>query len=149
MQLLRRPTAIARFGLNRYSLPIRNYSIAQTMFLQYFKMVFSTLRLLAAAIAIQAACLTLGASESTPSFQKPHHVLKLTLNEYSVLNESEVDGLLKYGGSGDFQVTMAKEGNDVTWTVTIDNPRLMELLGIFVAEKTVKLVQGLDPNNIR
>jgi hypothetical protein len=118
------------------------------MFLQYFKMVFSTLRLLAAAIAIQAACLTLGASESTPSFQKPHHVLKLTLNEYSVLNESEVDGLMKYGGSEDFQVTMAKEGNDVTWTVTIDNPRLMELLGIFVGEKTVKLVQGLNPNSI-
>jgi len=122
--------------------------MALTVFMQYFRMVFSTLRLLAAVIALHAACLTLGASESTPSFKNPHHVLKLTWNEYSILNESEADGLLKYGGSGHFQVTMAKEGNDVTWTVTMDNPRLMELLGIFVGEKTVKLVQGLNPNSI-
>jgi hypothetical protein len=78
----------------------------------------------------------------------PHYVLKLTLNEFSILNAAEVDGLIKYGGSGDFQLKMAKDGNDVTWTVTIDNPRLMELLGIFVGEKTVKLVQGLNPNSI-
>lgn len=122
--------------------------MALTMFLQYFKMFVSTLRLLAAVIVIHAACLTLGASESTPSFKNPHQVLKLTANEYSILNEAEADGLLKYGGSGDFQVTMAEVGNEVTWTVTIDNPRLMELLGIFVGEKTVKLVQGLDPNSL-
>jgi hypothetical protein len=30
----------------------------------------------------------------------------------------------------------------------VDNPRLMELLGIFVGEKTMKLVQSLDPNNL-
>jgi hypothetical protein len=127
---------------------MRNQLMALTMFMKAFKMVFATLRLLAAVIGIQAACLTLGASESVPSFKNPHQVLKLTSNEYSILNESEADGLLKYGGSGDFQVTMAKEGNDVTWTVTLDNPRQMELLGIFVGEKTVKLVQGLDPDSI-
>jgi hypothetical protein len=118
------------------------------MFQQYFKVVFLILRLLMVVVAIHAAGLTLGASESTPSFKNPHYVLKLTWNEYSILNEAEADGLLKHGGSGDFQVTMAKEGNNVAWTLTIDNPRLMELLGIFVGEKTVKLVQGLDPNSI-
>ena len=112
------------------------------------KYLLLALRLLVAALAISAGCLTLDASESITSFKTPHHILKLTLNEYSILNASEVDGLIKYGGSGDFQVTMAKEGNEVTWTVTIDNPRLMELLGIFVGEKTVKLVQGLNPNSI-
>ena|ERR1017187_1054571 len=106
-------------------------------------------------LILLTACITLSLSsvitadvgESSPS-SKVHYLLKLTLNEFSILNASEVEGLLKYGGSGDFQLQMAKEGNDVTWTVTIDNPRLMELLGIFVGEKTVKLVQGLDPNNI-
>jgi hypothetical protein len=88
------------------------------------------------------------AAESDPRSPHPHYLLRLSLNEFSILNASEVDGLLKYGGSGDFQVTMAKEGNDVTWTVTINNPRLMELLGIFVGEKTVKLVQELNPNSI-
>ena len=59
-----------------------------------------------------------------------------------------MDGLLKYGGSGDFRLRMVKEGNGVVWHITVDNPRLMELLGIFVGEKTMKLVQSLDPNNI-
>lgn len=118
------------------------------MFLQNIKMAFPTLRWLAVVVAIQAACLTLGASESPSLVKKPHHVLKLTSKEYSILNEAESDGLLKYGGSGDFQVTMAKEGSEVTWTVTMNDPRLLESLGIFVGEKTVKLVQGLAPNNL-
>jgi len=82
-------------------------------------------------------------SELAPG--KPHYKLKLNLNEYSIFNAAYVDGLLKYGGSGDFKLEMAKEGNEVAWTVTIENPRIMELLGIFVGEKTIKLVQGLDP----
>jgi hypothetical protein len=86
--------------------------------------------------------------ENSMAYPRPHYALKLTLNEFSILNAAEVDGLLKYGGSGDFQLRMAKEGNEVVWTVTIDNPRMMELLGIFVGEKTLKLVQGLDPNRI-
>lgn len=77
-----------------------------------------------------------------------HYVLRLTLNEFSILNVSEMDGLLKYGGSGDFHLKMAKEGSNVVWNVTVDNPRLMELLSIFVGEKTIKLVQSLDPNNL-
>lgn len=99
-------------------------------------------------IALATSYLTAMASEAWPSTSTPHYVLKLTLNEFSLLNASEVDGLLKYGGSGDFHLRMAKEGNEVVWTVTIDNPRLMELLGIFVGEKTLKLVQGLDPTRI-
>ncbi len=78
----------------------------------------------------------------------PLYRLRLTLNEFSILNVSEMDGLLKYGGSGEFKLKMAKEGNEVVWTVTIDNPRLMELLPIFVGEKTIKLIQGLDLNNL-
>lgn len=86
--------------------------------------------------------------EPVLSVAKPRYVLQLTLSEYSLLNAAEVDGLLKYGGSGEFKLRMAKEGNEVLWTVTIDNPRLMELLGIFIGEKTVKVVQNLDPNRI-
>ena len=78
----------------------------------------------------------------------PHYILRLALNEFSILNVSEMDGLLKYGGSGDFKLNMAKEGSNVVWNVAVDNPRLMELLGIFVGEKTIKLIQTLDPNNL-
>ena len=79
---------------------------------------------------------------------RPYFSFRLNLNEFSILNVSEMDGLMKYGGSGDFQLKMAKEGSNVVWNVTVDNPRLMELLGIFVGEKTMKLVQTLDPNNL-
>ena len=79
---------------------------------------------------------------------RPSYVLNLSLNEFSILNVSEMDGLLKYGGSGDFQLHMAKEGSNVVWKVQVDDPRLMELLGIFIGEKTIKLVQTIDPNNV-
>jgi len=91
---------------------------------------------------------TLLAAEGSAPLSLPQYSLQLSLNEFSILSASEVDGLLKYGGSGDFKVTMAKVGNEVIWTVVIDNPRQMELLGIFVGEKTVKIVQGLNPNSI-
>lgn len=99
------------------------------------------------AVAVIMCQAALGA-ESGAATVRPHHTLRLTLNEFSILNVSEMDGLMKYGGSGDFQLRMAKEGNEVIWIVTIDNPRLAELLPVFVAEKTVKLLQSLDVQNI-
>jgi hypothetical protein len=89
----------------------------------------------------------MAAGISTDSSAK-HYVLKLALDEFSILNVSEMDGLLKYGGSGDFQLKMAKEGDNVVWIVTIDNPRLMELLGIFLGERTIRLVQNIDAKNL-
>ena len=79
---------------------------------------------------------------------RPRYLINLTLNEFSVLNVAEMDGLIKYGGGADFHLKIAKQGNEVVWTITIDNARLMELLGIFVGEKTMKLVQSLDLNSI-
>jgi hypothetical protein len=43
---------------------------------------------------------------------------------------------------------MVKEESNVVWNVSVGNPRLMELLSIFIGEKTLKLVQSLDPNNL-
>jgi hypothetical protein len=85
---------------------------------------------------------------SMANASKPHFLLRVNLNEFSVLNVAEMDGVLKYGGSGDFKLNMAKEESNVVWNVTVDNPRIMELLGIFVGEKTMKLIQSLDPNKI-
>ena len=91
---------------------------------------------------------TAEAAESPIEQSSPHYTFGLSLNEFSILNVAEMDGLLKYGGSGDFKLSMAKVGSEVVWTVTIDNARFMELLGVFVGEKTVKLIQGLDLENI-
>src|ERR1017187_8964628 len=105
----------------------------------------SALLFLIAMLSMQICCL---ASGSRVIVGEKHYVLQLGLNEFSILNVSEMDGLQKYGGSGDFKLTMAREGSNVVWNVTVDNPRLMELLGIFVGEKTMKLVQSLDPNDL-
>jgi hypothetical protein len=113
------------------------------------KQLFSVFRLIYL-VCLWCLCgsVTLLAAESSAPLSLPQYSLQLSLNEFSILSAAEVDGLLKYGGSGDFKVTMAKAGNEVLWTVVIDNPRQMELLGIFVGEKTVKIVQGLNPNSI-
>ena len=63
-------------------------------------------------------------------------VLRLNLNEFSILNVAEMDGLLKYGGSGEFMLNMACEGaNEVVWAVAVGNPRRMRLFGIFLGEE--------------
>lgn len=102
-----------------------------------------------AALAIASFTLIISAADAPVAFTPPKVFLKLNLNEFSILNVSEMDGLLKYGGSGDFKLRMAREGtNGVFWNVIVDDPRLVELLSIFIGEKTVKLVQSLDPGNI-
>lgn len=83
---------------------------------------------------------------SPPS--SPHFVLNLNLNEFSILNVSEMDGISKYGGSGDLRLSIAKEGSSVVWNVTVENPRVMELMGVFVGEKALRLIQSLNPNNL-
>src|SRR5580693_1864674 len=62
------------------------------------------------------------ASESNGFRSRKHYILNLTLNEFSILNVSEMDGLIKYGGSGEFQLKIAKEESNVVWTVTVENP---------------------------
>jgi hypothetical protein len=104
-------------------------------------------RAILAALAFGVTALT--AWGNPLEFKGPKFVLSLNLNEFSIFNVSEMDGLLKYGGSADFKVSMARVGtNDVVWTVSVENPRVMELIGIFVGEKTVKLVQSLDPESL-
>lgn len=74
----------------------------------------------------------------------PRYELKLRLEEFSVLNSAALLGVRKYGGTADFAVGLAKDGNDVSWTVKIEDPRLMEVWEYWMAEKTAELVNMLD-----
>ena len=65
-----------------------------------------------------------------------------------LLNLSELDGLQKYGGSAEFQLKLAKTNNEVMWTITTSNLRLLEMMGIFTGERTIKLVQTIDPSQL-
>lgn len=87
-------------------------------------------------------------AENKLSPQRPRYELKLNLNEYSVLNSSMIDGLKKYGGGAEFSLRMAKEGEEIVWTVTITNPKLMEVLDYWTAEKSAELVKAVDVHNL-
>jgi len=80
--------------------------------------------------------------------QQPRYELEVNFAEFSVLNSAAQLGVGKYGGAADFAVRLARDGNDVIWTVTIKNPRLMEVMEHWMAEKTTELVNLLDFNNL-
>jgi len=80
--------------------------------------------------------------------QDPRYELELNLNEFSVLNSSVVGGVKKYGGEAEFGLKMTKKGDEIVWTVTITNPKLIEVLGYWTAEKSAELVNSLDINNL-
>lgn len=83
-----------------------------------------------------------------PQLSKKSYLLDLNLHEFSVLTAAEVDGLMKYGGTGDFKLTMAKEGEAIKWKITIDNPRLIEVLGIYIGEKAVGLMNEFSRQDV-
>ena len=65
-----------------------------------------------------------------------------------MLNSAALLGVRKYGGTADFSVALAKDGNDVSWTIKISDPRLMEVWEYWMAEKTTELVNLLDFDNL-
>ena len=78
----------------------------------------------------------------------PHYELKLNLNEFSFLNSALVDGLNKYSGNAELDLNISKEENRIYWTISINNQRLMEVLGIYIAEKSVSILKNIDIDNI-
>jgi hypothetical protein len=106
------------------------------------------MRHLIAVFTIAVIAYRASAAEADLSPKPPKFTLTLNLNEFSIFNVAEMDGLSKYGGSGNFQLEIARVHTNVVWNVTITGGRSLELLGIFLGERTVKLVQGLDANNL-
>ena len=80
--------------------------------------------------------------------QNPWYELKLNFNEFSILNSSIMGGLKKYGGGAEFNIRMAKEGDEMVWTIRITNQKLIEVLGYWTAEKSAQLINSLDTNNL-
>ncbi len=85
---------------------------------------------------------------SACSAKPGRYEVKLDLKEFSILNAAARLGVGKYGGTADFAATVAKDGNDVVWTVRIDNPRLIEVWEYWMTEKTAELVNLLDFENL-
>jgi hypothetical protein len=82
------------------------------------------------------------------SSQVPRYEVKLDMNEFSLLNSSIVDGINKYGGTIEFDLKIAKEENETGWTVTTGNRVLIEVLGQYIAEKSIGVLKSIDPENL-
>jgi hypothetical protein len=76
---------------------------------------------------------------STFSYQ-----LSLTSAEFSFLRDAAQAGVAKYGGDADFNVRIANTGSGVAWYVTITNPKLMQVLDYWMAERISTLVGTVD-----
>lgn len=89
------------------------------------------------------------AQETRPALEvlqpTPHrYEFSLSADEFSVLHSAALTGVKKYGGDADFRVRISRTGDDVVWLVTVTNPRLMEIWGYWMAEKTAELVGVVD-----
>lgn len=80
--------------------------------------------------------------------QNPRYEIKLNLNEFSFLNSALVDGLDKYSGIAEFDLKIGKEGDNVFWTLSISNAQLIDVLGIYIAEKSLSIIKTIDIDNI-
>jgi hypothetical protein len=75
----------------------------------------------------------------------PHrYELTLTADEFSVLHSAALTGVKKYGGDADFRIRIRRDGDDLAWLVTVTDPRLIEIWGYWMAEKTAELVGVVD-----
>lgn len=76
----------------------------------------------------------------------PHrYELALTLDEFSVLHGAAASGVERYGGWAEFDVRIdATNGATPTWTVTIDNTRMLEVWQQWMAQSTAELVGMVD-----
>jgi hypothetical protein len=105
--------------------------------------------LLATVVHATTACAAETSRLALPLSPSPSkYILTLNLNEFSILNVSLMDGLLKYGGTAELDFRLARERDSVYWTVTLTNTALFDAASIYVAQRTVKLIQTLDPQTL-
>lgn len=74
--------------------------------------------------------------------QPPRHLLNLNADEYSLFNEAVATGLEKHGGAIEFNLKMAKIGNEKRWMVTIRNGKLLRVLAFWLGEKAIDLLSS-------
>jgi hypothetical protein len=89
-------------------------------------------------------CFPCIAQENVPDSQPCQYELRLNLNEYSVFSSAAVLGLNQYGGEISFDLKMAKEGENIVWTVMFEDEKFLDLMKQRVAEKAVDLLSAVS-----
>lgn len=95
--------------------------------------------------AIAAAVLVLSAGAATPT-PGPRYELHLSSDEYAVVHGAVSAGVKNYGGDADFRLTAARDINsgELVWKFTATNPRLIEVMKLWMSETTAELIGVVD-----
>lgn len=65
-----------------------------------------------------------------------------------MLNSSTADGITKYGGAIDVSLKMSRINGEIEWVLSCKNSVVMEVLGQYVAEKSIEILKAVDPDNL-
>jgi len=82
--------------------------------------------------------------QSPLSLQSPRYEVHLNLVEFSILHSAAAAGVEQYGGTADFDVRLERDGEQLAWTVTIEDPRLIKVWTYWMNEKTADIVNATD-----
>lgn len=82
--------------------------------------------------------------QDTLTPKPPRYELRLTPGEMAVFDRAAQLGVGKYGVEANFAMKLAKHGDQVVYTVTTRDPRLIQNIEHWMAEETARLLSQLD-----
>jgi len=79
----------------------------------------------------------------------PTHSVEVSLDEYAILQSAANAGVARYKSWCEFEAKMALgTGGQLVWTITIDNPAVLDVWQTWMAEMTGELVGVVNFNNL-
>ena len=84
------------------------------------------------------------AAPQFPEPSAPRYELKLTGDEFAMLQSAVQNGLAKYGGDAAFYLRAQKINDAPVWSLTIMNSSLMQSWGFWLSEKMADMVGSAD-----
>lgn len=75
---------------------------------------------------------------------EPRYEIRLAPAEFSLLMDAAQRGLSAQGGRADFSVQLQRTATDVEWTITVQDPLLVEAWRVWLATKAADMVSAAD-----
>lgn len=72
------------------------------------------------------------------------HVFQATTPEYMFLQQAAASGANRYNTWCDFEAKVASSGGEIVWTITIDNPQVLNVWRTWMAETSAEVINAID-----
>lgn len=76
-----------------------------------------------------------------PDAVQASFTIELSNEEYSLLHAAIFSGVKHYGGDASFAMRLARQGESLSWALTIENLLLIDAMRLWTAEKSVELLK--------